>query len=124
MPNTGTSDGAQMRARKSEIRLSDLPSHLQTRFINELTPCLYELFGINKAWEQPKLSDIQAIWRDVFPKEREISLLLAEGKVVLKLVRGSIFDFLIIRYFSSRLTIAFHNGGRGSGSMHWKPLRR
>ena len=82
-----SAQGAQIRPRKSEIRLSDLPSHLHSRFINELTPRLYELFGINRAWEQPKLSDIQKIWRDVFPKERDITPQSVEGMIVLKLVR-------------------------------------
>lgn len=50
-------------------------------------PRLYELFGINRAWEQPKLSDIQKIWRDVFPKEHDITPQLVEGMIVLKLVR-------------------------------------
>ena len=76
-----------MRLKKGDIRLSDLPSHLQARFIHEVTPQVYELFGINGAWEQPKLTDLQKIWRDVFPQERNLSPQTIEGIVALKLVR-------------------------------------
>jgi hypothetical protein len=76
-----------MRLKKGNIRLSDLPSHLQTRFIHQVTPRVYELFGINSAWEQPKLADLQDIWRDVFPEERNLSSQTIEGIVALKLVQ-------------------------------------
>ena len=77
-----SAQGAQIWPRKSKIRLSDLPSHLHSHFINELMPHLYEFFGINRAWEQPKLSDIQKIWRDVFPKKHDITPQSVEGMIV------------------------------------------
>ena len=75
-----------MRLKKGDIRLTDLLSHLQSCFINEVTPRIYELFGIINAWEQPTLTDLQKIWKDVFPEERNLSLQTTEGIVALKLV--------------------------------------
>jgi hypothetical protein len=75
-----------MRLKKGDIRLTDLPSHLQTRFVNEFTPRVFELFGIINAWEQPTLADLQKLWRDVFPEERNLSSQTTEGVVALKLV--------------------------------------
>ncbi|KAN0128322.1 hypothetical protein V8E53_005857 [Lactarius tabidus] len=77
---------AQMWLKKGNIRLSDLPSHLQTHFIHQVTPHVYELFGINSAWEQPKLADLQDIWRDVFHEEHNLSSQTIEGIVALKLI--------------------------------------
>ena len=77
---------AQMWLKKGDIRLTDLPSHLQSRFINEVTPCIYEIFGIINAWEQPTLADLQKIWKDVLPEERNLSSQTTEGIVALKLV--------------------------------------
>ena len=75
-----------MQLKKGDIRLTDLPSHLQSRFIHEVTPRLYELFGIINAWEQPTLADLQKIWKDVFPEKRNLSSQMTEGIVALKLV--------------------------------------
>ena len=77
---------AQMWLKKGDIRLTDLPSHLQSCFINEVTPRIYELFGIINAWEQPTLTDLQKIWKDVFPEERNLRLQTTEGIIALKLV--------------------------------------
>jgi hypothetical protein len=77
---------AQMQLNKGDIQLTDLPSHLQSDFINEVTPCVFELFGIINAWEQPTLADLQKIWKDVFPEECNLSLQTTKGVVALKLV--------------------------------------
>ncbi|KAF8262288.1 hypothetical protein EI94DRAFT_1809022 [Lactarius quietus] len=57
----------------------------QSHFINEVTPHIFELFGIINAWEQPSLADLQKIWKDVFPKECNLSSQTTEGVIALKL---------------------------------------
>ncbi|KAF8260028.1 hypothetical protein EI94DRAFT_1812274 [Lactarius quietus] len=71
----------QMWLKKGDIRLTDLPSHLQSRFINEVTPHIFKLFEIINAWEQPSLADLQKIWRDVFPEEHILSLQMTEAVI-------------------------------------------
>ena len=76
-----------MKRKKGNIRLADLPTHLQGRFTDDFSPRLYELFGILAAWEQPTEADLQRLWKSVFPDEKSLNLETGEGVIVSKLVR-------------------------------------
>ena len=77
----------QMHLKKGDIRLTDLPSHLQSCFNNEVMPHIYELFGMINAWKQPTLADLQKMWKDIFPEEHNLTSRMTERIVALKLVR-------------------------------------
>jgi len=78
-----------MWRKKGDIRLSDLPVHIQSRFTLTFTPRLYDLFGTLVAWEQPTDADIQRLWTDVFPQEQCLDSKTLEGTIVMKLVTCS-----------------------------------
>ncbi|KAJ3506852.1 hypothetical protein NLJ89_g6637 [Agrocybe chaxingu] len=84
-PNA-SSQVAQARRKKGDIRLTHLPVRLQTDFTDKFTPRLFELFGTLNAWEQPKESDLSKLWKSVFPNEQNLNLTTSEGTVILKLV--------------------------------------
>jgi hypothetical protein len=108
-----------MRRKKGDIRLSDLPPRLQIPFTEKFTPRLYELFGTLSAWEQPSNSDIQTLWKDVFPQEQSLTFETREETIVIKLVRD-VFTLDVptccVTNTLSRLRIDFHNGGRDLAS--------
>ena len=72
--------------KKGDIRLSDLPHHLQADFADKFTPHLYELFGTLSAWEQPTENDIWMLWKKIFPRESSLDFGTTMGVIVLKLV--------------------------------------
>jgi hypothetical protein len=78
-----------MWRKKGDIRLSDLPLHLQSDFTTKLTPRLYELLGALAAWEQPADNDIKDLWKDVFPQEQSLDFGTKDGIIVIKLVMCS-----------------------------------
>lgn len=88
-PNTSSHATAAHAWRKGDIRLSDLPRHLQSDFTTKLTPRLYELLGTISAWEQPTDDDIQGLWVNIFPKERSLDFGSKDGIIVMKLVMCS-----------------------------------
>jgi hypothetical protein len=80
---------AHMWRKKGDIRLNDLPTHIQSRFTTTFAPYLYEHFGTLAAWEQPTNADIQGLWTNVFPQERSLNPRTKEGTIVNKLVMCS-----------------------------------
>ncbi|KAH8981900.1 hypothetical protein EDB83DRAFT_2241732 [Lactarius deliciosus] len=77
---------ALMWRKKGDIRLSHLSAHLQTTFVEDFTPRLYELFGSLTAWEQPLGAVLQRLWKRVFPHEKGLDFQTGDGVVVLKLI--------------------------------------
>ncbi|KAH9011186.1 hypothetical protein EDB83DRAFT_2234137 [Lactarius deliciosus] len=77
---------ALTRRKKGDIRLSHLSAHLQTTFVEDFTPRLYELFGSLTAWEQPLGAVLQRLWKRVFPHEKGLDFQTGDGVVVLKLI--------------------------------------
>ncbi|KAH9037117.1 hypothetical protein EDB85DRAFT_1888573 [Lactarius pseudohatsudake] len=77
---------ALTRRKKGDIRLGHLSTHLQTTFIEDFTPRLYDLFGTLKAWEQPTGADLQRLWKRVFPHEKGLDFQTGDGVIVLKLI--------------------------------------
>ncbi|KAH9013536.1 hypothetical protein EDB85DRAFT_1874808 [Lactarius pseudohatsudake] len=77
---------ALTRRKKGDIRLGHLSTHLQTTFIEDFTPRLYDLFGTLKAWEQPTGADLQRLWKRVFPHEKGLDFETGDGVIVLKLI--------------------------------------
>jgi hypothetical protein len=101
-----------MWRKKGDIRLSDLSPHLQTRFSDIFMPRLYELFGTLSAWEQPSDSDIQRLWRAVFPREQS-PFGTRKGIIVIKLVCDVFtLDVPHVTDTLSRVRIDFRTGGR------------
>ena len=104
--------------KKGDIRLSDLPHHLQVNFADKFTPHLYELFGTLSAWEQPTENDIGRLWKKIFPHERSLNFGTSEGAIVLKLVSIlTTFNDPRCTNMLHRPMINFRNGGRNSASM-------
>ena len=79
-----------MWRKKGDIRLTDLPRHLQSDFTAKLTPRLYEFLGTLSAWEQPTEDDIKGLWKSVFPQEQCLDFGTKDSKIVIKLVMCSV----------------------------------
>ncbi|KAH9008038.1 hypothetical protein EDB83DRAFT_2532246 [Lactarius deliciosus] len=77
---------ALMWRKKGDIQLSHLSAHLQTTFVEDFTPHLYELFGSLTAWEQPLGAVLQRLWKRVFPHEKGLNFQTGDGVIVLKLI--------------------------------------
>lgn len=79
------------KAKEKTVTISkDLPQVLQDPFLTLFAPRLREAFGITKAWEQPDVSVITALWNKCVPQQHHLTPLTAETRlqdVVIKLVR-------------------------------------
>ena len=87
---TSSHTSAQMQKTwKGDIRLIDLPCHLQSNFTTKFTPQLYELLGTLSAWEQPTDVNIEVLWKTVFPQEQRPNFGMMDGQIIMKLVMCS-----------------------------------
>jgi hypothetical protein len=86
-PTASSQIAAARTFRKKEaIRLSHLPTHLQSGFDTLFGPRLREAFGFTRAWEQPTDAELSRLWSAAFPQERPLDFGTQEGLVVKKLV--------------------------------------
>ena len=77
------------KTQKGDIRLINLPHHLQSNFTTKFTPRLYEFLGTLSAWEQPMDIDIKVLWKSIFPQEQRPDFGMMDGQIIMKLVMCS-----------------------------------
>lgn len=73
---------ANARLKKGNVRLTDLPMHIQEKFDSVFLPRVREIFGHMAPWSSPDVKELLQAWSVSFPDEDSSSFDAVARKLV------------------------------------------